>query len=681
MNKILQFVKRQQLLVLAVLFLSFPGLSRVEAQSARQSIADPGTKGIFVYLGHDIPIHKITSYRIDRKTTGKAAWKRIALIKGPNTQKQFSIQLLKAEALLPDLPAPDSTRIQWIWQRAKKHAILDSVEYWGTLPSIRIALGAMYLDSTAHPHVRYQYRVTALKGKSKVGSPVISIPASYPGKTNFALMRTYKTQSNARQNFIQWYTPNKSRTEPKLFRVYRQDGLKSPFHPIQPKSGFYSNTDTLFMVAFDTLVTPLKIYRYYALPVDLYGNVGSPSDTILVGTYNFSTITIPLRFSVHSSDSLGGLLLKWKLARPGLITALSIYRSASYDTGYVHLADIEPTDSIYVDQTVVPMKKYYYYLVMNGPLGEVSAPTVRAFGFFQNNIPSFPPSIKGEPVSNGVRIQWTTAQSDIDGYRVYRSNGVGNTLSPISTLLTAADSLNSFIDSSRTLKGNITYAYAIRSENVSHQQSAFSDTIYVRPGIKTTPPVPLNLRGYGDHTYVQLYWKDMQPFDQALGGYQILRREVKPKKQRSFKAVNDSLIPAEQNHYADSTVIMGKTYEYAIQSQDIFGSKSRATTSFVIDLPLSRPIPPGHVFVEQQGKSVIIRWNRTDQPDVKEYHVYRYRRGHPAKRIGSVRSNKPLEIKDSTVQTGKLYFYYCTSVSRNGLESKPGGESSIRPGV
>ncbi len=673
--------KKLSIVFLSISWITAFGISQGLAQVAK-SIANPGAKGIYILLGHDIPFQKITSYQLGRRAYGKTTWVNLATVTGPESKALFSRQLTAAHRILTDLPEPNSAYSEEIWRKARKDALLDSIPYWGTLPTIRMALGTMYLDTTAQSRMRYEYRVTAMDRNHKTISTVISKPVSYPKTPEFAPIHTYKTQSSTRQNFIQWNAQKVEGSDPTLFRVFRQTGLHGPFQQIHPRAGFFSKPDTLFLAAMDTLVQPMQIYRYYALPIDLYGNTGSTSDTTLVGTYNFRAVLTPQQFHVQSSDSMGGLLLTWRLKDPGIITALSIFRSTSYDTGYVHLADIPPTDPYYIDQDVVPMQKYFYYMVLNGPLGEVSAPTVRAFSFFQHTQPSFPPRhITGVSVYRGVKLQWTTAQSDIDGYRVYRSSGRENIMIPISTLLPAADSVNTFIDSTNTLSGEITYAYAVRSENLSHQQSAFSDTVYVNPGSSKFPPVPMNLHGYGGDNYVQLYWTDMQSFDEALSGYQILRRTIIPSKHTLFKTLIDSLIPAEQNHFADSTAQAGKSYEYKILSQNIFGKKSRDSSPLLIKIPLSHPVPPAGVFISQSGKAIVIRWTPAIQKGIKGYRIYRYQRGEQAKRIGSITIGNPLEIKDSSVKTGELYFYYCTSVNGSGIESQPSRETSIRPGV
>jgi fibronectin type 3 domain-containing protein len=469
--------------------------------------------------------------------------------------------------------------------------------------------------------------------------------------------------------------------KPSTFHVFRREQLKGNFNWIRPLRLIASRRDSTYFLVQDTLVQPMQFYQYYLVPMDMYGNAGVPSDTALIASFDFRSVPLPEGIRTESLDSLGGIRLTWRLREPGTVKSLKIYRSETWDSGFVQIAEVSPRDTAYVDQMTEPMKMYFYYLVMTGPLGEVSPPSARVFGTFQSALPPLPPWIsRSEGVKNGVHLEIVSTDRYIAGYRIYRGRGYGEPLQLISGLIPRRDSVTVFEDTSEALSGKVHYAYAVRAENTSHLISGFSDTVYVRPLIPTQPPTPLNLTASVEGRTVQLYWEDMQPFDDALDGYVVYRREFtrKEKKQPEFKKLTDSLLSATHNRYTDTTLQVGKVYEYAVQAMDIFGGISGLSAAVRVETTSPEPIPPAGLRAMRTADGVIISWDPTVQPDLVSYRVYRYQRGQKAVLLETVKEEVP-EYTDRSAKKGQLYFYIVSSVLKSGAESRPSDEVSIRP--
>ncbi len=65
---------------------------------------------------------------------------------------------------------------------------------------------------------------------------------------------------------------------------------------------------------------------------------------------------------------------------------------------------------------------------------------------------------------------------------------------------------------------------------------------------------------------------------------------------------------------------------------------------------------------------VYLTWGETVYPDIASIRIYRYQRGSTPSLIKTL-SPEILEYVDPDIQSGKLYFYYLTSVNKEGIES------------
>jgi hypothetical protein len=72
------------------------------------------------------------------------------------------------------------------------------------------------------------------------------------------------------------------------------------------------------------------------------------------------------------------------LASTKNLRAVEIWRSEDYDSGYKLIATAAATDSVYYDQSVEPVKGYYYQIKLNG-VYDRSFESVRVSGMLKAN--------------------------------------------------------------------------------------------------------------------------------------------------------------------------------------------------------------------------------------------------------------------------------------------------------
>ncbi len=675
-------MKTQISFIIRVAFLILMSQS-VFAQQTGNTVASGGPLGIYVQLGTNLPsaIHPVdggVAYSIERRVSGENKWVPIASVSAPASLSDFRSRLEKSMHEVPEPIPMNYIPIDTLWQLVSRYGSMDSLGFWSNVLAVRLAAGMMYFDATAKRGVHYQYRVL-LVGKSRRQILVLlSNVESYPQVAILPKLHFYSKITTEKYVVAYWTSGRGSAGNP--FTAFCQDGLRGSFRPVAVRRFLTQRKDSIFYGIEDTLVQAYQIYRYFLVPQDYFGNPGIASDTALVGAYSFVEVPLPISMHVTNLDSTGGLRITWKLRNTRALRSLAIYRSVDYDKGYVKLTDLSPQADSYVDQTAKPMVRYFYYIVMTGILGEASPPSAKVFGMYISKIAPLAPAIFGAAgTPDGVRFSILASDNRDVNFRVYRNDGTHKYLRLVSGAVPRTDSVTVFNDTSRALSGNLTYAYAVRAEGASHVLSGFSDTVYVRPGVATHPPTPLGLTATAEGKAIQLYWHDMQPFDDALRGYIVYRRTLNAgKSPGAFVRLSPSFLPADQNHFADTTAEVGLHYDYAVRAVDMFKTQSALSASAQAGIPAVQPIPPAGLTATSTQGGILLQWDRTYQPGLMVYRLYRYQRGAYPIRIATVRPDQTLQFLDDHTEKGQLYFYYLTSVNTEGVESDRGEEVGIR---
>lgn len=658
----------------------------VIAQQPPKAVVGGGPRGIYIHVGNEIgrpvnPGQNAAGYRIERKKKSDKSWNLIIDLEPPRTLNEFTGRL---DAIMPFVPEPmakDDAQAKMIWERVEKWGSIDSLKTWGSLLPVRLALGVSFLDTTAEKGVQYEYRVSRID-TLKNAKIIFTTPAiSYPQSVQYPRLRSVQKNSQGNEIKLSWGMGAGKR--PAQMDVYRKDGMVASFKHIYPLRVILQRRDSAFYAIRDTTVQLKQLYAYYIIPKDFYGNTGNPSDTVVISSSNFVSIRLPEHVRVESLDTVGGLRLRWHLNEPAAVKDLKIFRSDDWDKGYKLVATVGPTDTEYIDQSVQPMIRYYYYMTMTGPLREVSAPTPKVIGLYRSaDMPLPPVNLRGEGIKNGVCLRWDVRDTDVNGFYVYRGKGGSDPMVMISALIPfkVKEMGGTFVDTGSVLVGKLTYVYAVKAESKSHVLGDFSEMVSVRPLIPTVPLTPLKFTAVLDGKVVRLHWLDMKASDVSIVGYYLYRREgfERGTQKAEFKKLVDTLLPSNKNYFVDRNVGEGKRYEYAVQSVDFFKGVSSLSTTERVSVALELPLAPAGIRIEKTMEGVLVRWGAVVHPDVVSYKIHRTQVHGKESVVGTVKSDK-LEFLDRTVQSGQLYFYTITTVWKNGRESNSSKEISIRP--
>jgi fibronectin type 3 domain-containing protein len=388
-----------------------------------------------------------------------------------------------------------------------------------------------------------------------------------------------------------------------------------------------------------------------------------------------ATLTVPRYFRAKGSDINHEVKLSWKFTNSRYVRGIEIYRSFNYDSGYVKIAQLPPTDTTYVDVVPVANENYYYYLQIQGPF-EKSYPSAKIAAMFKKagEKPAPPAETDAKTVPGGVKIYWSYTEPYLKGFFVFRYVYEKAEYEQVSGLIPACGSIYSFIDSSASLVGNHDYRYAVKAVNDVDQMSDLSVSATARPGIKASVETPVNLEVSDKEYGALLIWNDLSKSENNLLGYKIYRKESDEK---NFTILASDSLLRSKNYFSDSTVVEGKSYTYAVSAIDFYGNESAKSLTAYYSRPQSIMAPPEITRAVNTADGIMLTWGQAENKNLTAYNIYRGLSENNTSLIGTVKAGND-QYLDTTAVNGQLYVYRITVVTGNKESDKSRGISARR---
>jgi fibronectin type 3 domain-containing protein len=626
-------------------------------------------EGVFVFWGNKID-SKNTVY-IERQTNA-GKWDTVARILKPGTFEEFQNNLSIFSKYFSDFALPGQAEAQKIWSKIEQYGLADSLGMWASTPVVLLAVGTSYLDTALLPN-SYIYRITIKDEAGSVISSAVSKPVKYPLPANFGKIKFVNYKPGKDNIYSEWVAKEPF---PNQVRVLRAEENSNKFELINPIKGFAKRHDSLFVFIKDTLITKGARYNYYLEPISLFEIKGANSDTALMTNWDINSLVLQ-EFKVKNIDSINSNRLYYQISDPSMVGIVKIYRSISADTGYSLIAEIPSNQQEYFDNSGAPMQKYYYALKFVDNYGNETGLSVKGFATYSSKDKPFAPKLfSAEGTKDGVLLKWISYDKNIDGFYVYRTDGALPKLEIIAPMIKLkSDSVYTYLDSSKTLRGNRFYLYSVRCESTSHVKSDFSDTLTARPQFPTVPLSPVDVAVSVEENGIKLSWADLSLLDKDVIGYSVYRKEKGSAEE--YSKISAALLDMGHNYFIDTAAVEDKEYQYAVTSKDMFGGESSKAGMLTAGKTSPVPPPPADIKLYPMENNIMLRWDPV-QSNITEYMIYRYERGVEPVLVGSVKQNDDPEFTDSKVEKGKLYFYYIKTKDSKGKESESGPESSVR---
>ena len=634
---------------------------------AQKDLARSTPQGIFIVLGEGLA--KDFTYKISRRTTNDSEYKELASIQGPSTYQDFVSRLSDHAAQLEHLYPVSKLRAENYWNYYQNNSAIDSLMLQDVTLGY-LGLGTAHLDTSVSIGERYQYRIEKVK-LGQVYELIESIWTTYQITQPEVLATHLWAEYNGLDIRQKWLIEHRNGIQ--HFNVYRRDNLQGDFLKIPLQAKYNSRADSTFLWLTDTTISAYALYEYYLAPVDYFGNEGNPSTVLQQASFSDHDFPYLQKFDAVSGKDRT-MKVTWLFEQKDFLRGLKIMRSMEYDSGYIQVAELSPSDTVYIDHVPLAMENYYYRIIMNGPQG-ISKQTVATMGHYEETEKPLPAiDVQAKGTRDGVQIFWKDLGRTNYGFYVKRRNTQVDSFVTISELITVeTDRSYIYLDSSAGLRGDNYYEYFIQTVNDGYQLSDPSDTVRARPLLPTKIDMPTGFRLRKDLRHCYLFWDDQGKVNKNLWGYSLYRK----RSDQDSAEIIAELIPSTQNHYQDTNIAPGFSYSYQLEARDYFGAVSPRTLPKEATWYAKTPLPPMQATVAKSKDGVMVRWGEVRQPGISKYHLYRYRPGLDPILIQKLEPSR-LNYEDKAVGDDNLYFYYLTSVNAQGVESSKGKSVSIR---
>jgi len=663
----------KQAILIITIFLSF--LLGLQAQNT--DIARPGPKGVYLFLGKNVPCGKtISAYRIERKE-GTGAWKFLVEVKAPLTLNELISRVESAKVTLPAQPLPSKPKLQQIFDKAIKTGTTDSLKGFSLNFPVKLGLGLMYYDASAPKGVQIQYRFTELNLSGIQQQEKVSDTLSLPYTAVFDEMTLAESSRTPKSIYIKWRSAG-NKPGP-LFMVHRIDN-KTPV-ATGGSVGHYSVNDTTYYVYQDSLTTTqaAQELQYFITPFDQLGNAGKSSQVLVVTNDNFSK-SFFIKTRVTKFDDKTAYRLSWHFSDPVTAKSIALYRSEYAEKGFVLLASFTSNDTSYSDESINPEKSYYYYLQATSKSGLRFKQSEKVFVLAYHPVkPTAPVIIEAVGTNKGVRLLIEVSDASCEGVRIFRNNGINDQLMSVSELIQKADSSHiSYLDSTPGLSGRYYYMYAVRCESTGNVASDLSNRMSARPLLSTVPLKPDFLKAFIENGKVRLFWEDMRLGDAGIAGYIISRRTEQSSviANLPFSPLAGEIQSYTSNSFTDSTVNENNIYTYAIQTIDSENLRSKQKAMVKVSLKEEVPVAPSGLILTNASEGVQIEWGQVQYTGLTSYRIYRHQAGKNPELLISLPSTVT-QFTDTSVKPGIQYYYFLTSRNQKDKESDHSDEVGI----
>ncbi len=406
----------------------------------------------------------------------------------------------------------------------------------------------------------------------------------------------------------------------------------------------------------------------WAVPEDMFGNQGNPSDTSF--TFALSYNNAPIILGINVKEVKDGIRLSWeKLPNKSYISGINIKRYDS-DDSVVNVATLSKQDTAYIDYEIEVGHQYRYMVSTIFAKGvsfqqDVPAQGVGSYTEFSKPMP--PSNLKAENVAENIKLTWKQSETKgLFGYYIYRAYD-GKELELIAGPVTEL----TFVDSSEELSGRSVYSYAILTQNLKQDTSIFSNIVSIQPKrqVEIFPPNVVSL--YYSNGKLNISWDDARNQDNYIVGYQVQKRRVEENEFRNFGNT------VKYNQLVDSNIIVGINYEYRVASVGSKNELSEFSEPTTWGLAKEEDFSTTSISLRNTHEGVVVSWASIERPKQKNFIVYRRLANEKQFKEIATLSVGNSEYVDTGVEPNKKYVYAVSMSFKDNTEAPMSNAASI----
>lgn len=646
------------------------------AQKKEAQVAFNGYKGnyilnLFKPASAAHPDGEVVGFRLDRKSTKESNWQTLQIFSSPANYDELVLNLEKGKRLAYEYHPENAYNIDEIWPIYKKTFTYDSLAPFITQQQLAIAFNLVLVDTTANQNSSYQYRVIQLKRDGSTYGNYTSLPVS----TTENLVNAERPKASSRQVtggiFRLGFKAKANHELPQALLIKRKSETDVRFERVQLSYSVESTADSVTYTLIDDQARPDALYQYTITPVNRFGGGGkSVSDTLSVNSIS-QKMLLPKAFEAVGDSIKKQVVLTWGFLKPELISMVKIYRSEEYEDGYVYLG--ASNGSNYLDKSIIPGKKYYYYLIASDQLGRSSERSVKVYALVQNeNKPTSPMYVEAVQSANGVLLSWQDYNPEIRGFKIYKTYEIDGKLMPLDYYIYFDRKLEgkySFTDTAKNT--NALVGYAVVAESLSNVESDFSKLVYVRQEVSGSAiEVPMLLDFIKDKKSVRIFWRaDNRNLN--ISGFNIYKKVGSA----GYIKVNNVPINSSKTSYTDVASALDEAIQYKLTAVSTTGKESGFSNELEVNAGASVTYAPSSLksSYNENRTAIVLNW-QPSQSTVAKYEIYRFARGDEPVKIAETDGPKT-SYTDNGFTKEKLNYYFVVAVSSNGIASGPSNQT------
>lgn len=628
-----------------------------------------GSEGVFIYLSNKSIGEKsnsdITSVLIERQMPGEKNYTSVGQVAMVSSIEEFknatSPDMLQNIMKMKKLKSEKEA-----WDYLLSHNAADDYGFLALDQKFMSAMGMMYIDRQVRTMAKsgvVHYKASFIK-RDKTTGYIITGAITLGAPPAISQPKLLSKKEDDTHISIVWAADKRTSPDAMFADVYKSDDFSKGYKKAGRIIVNQDSATQAIRYIWTEEVAPSRFYRYYIVPVTVAGLPGPVSDTVQVVSVRASSIAVVTAMS--AVDSSIGVVLKWRpVAANTLVTGLRIERSRGAAEGYIPLDTVSAFDSSFIDLKVIPGFSYYYRLrtitIRNDsfPPSAFASVTVAAKGMFLQ-----PPSgFKAVPEKKEIALHWNpSAQPQIAGYAIYRSNGINDSLLVLQPFVK-----DTFYTDTLLLSAGRQYKYALKAIDYNMQSSGYSESVYAQITEKKAMEPPAGLSASAEPGKVSLLWNSMKATDTRVSGYNIYRLPASSPKQfdnnmtvtdlaaTGFKKINPS--PVASSLYPDYSVEQGQQYYYTVTAINTEGDESASSLIISTEVPVISWSVPSQFGLEKTDKGIVISWETLQSTGAKECLIYRRASTEEQpQKIATVKFGDK-KYTDTAAQAGVVYFY------------------------
>ncbi len=331
-----------------------------------------------------------------------------------------------------------------------------------------------------------------------------------------------------------------------------------------------------------------------------------------------------------------------------------------------------------IDRSVKRRERYRYRIELIDRRGEEIETIYERIRVNEADEAAPPKKVQADASDGLVEIEWDYpsyrgASDSIVGFHVYRKTEGGEARRINSSPVLRIEGYLTHYD--RSAREGVGYRYGVQAIDITGRLGPIRYSETLRMADTSPPLVPMGITVVDRPEGVVLLW-DLSP-QGDVASYRVYRSDSL---EGDYRRLNEKPIPFDSPEFVDHTAGRGSLHFYKVSAVDEAGNespKSGAVSIIPADAEPPGPVKGLEFSVDGEARSVELRWEPSEDADLRGYHLYRRRGDGSYTRL----TGKPLEsearpryedtgFRETGLRPGERYGYALAAVDQSGNEGQ-----------